>query len=419
MSKPFGTLKTDASHRKSLKILSLVEYLRIGELYYCLTSLVVVLGVLAGRDCIKPRPSPESDSPNLIGLFTRWDGRWYERIALQGYSYDPDGLSSVAFFPVFPLLGWLAVSLIDLTADVALLMVAHLCLVSSFVLMAAYASQRYPNAPSERIHYVLLVLGLAPFTFYFRMAYSESPFLFFAILALYGMERKWSLLIIALIIGLATATRPVGVGLLAPLILHIWHRSSTTMSFISNYLCIVPIACWGIAGYMSYQYGQFSDPLAFAKSHGLWRARPPAPLLDELIALPTLEPIWSVFDSSSPCFWKRREPSYSFLFNPAIFNCGFFLLAVILTVVGKYKRWLSSYEVTLVVSLLFIPYVGRGYDMCMASMARFTSVAFPIYLVFGNLLWRLPAPLAAGLLALSSVLLAVYAALFAASYPFF
>ena len=57
--------------------------------------------------------------------------------------------------------------------------------------------------------------------------------------------------------------------------------------------------------------------------------------------------------------------------------------------------------------------------MCMASMARFTSVAFPIYLVIGNLLWRMPAPLAAGLLSISSLLLGIYTALFAASYPFF
>src|SRR5690349_13469692 len=43
------------------------------------------------------------NNPFLDG-FTRWDAGWYQRIAVEGYDFDPNGQSSVAFFPLFPLL---------------------------------------------------------------------------------------------------------------------------------------------------------------------------------------------------------------------------------------------------------------------------------------------------------------------------
>ena len=53
------------------------------------------------------------------------------------------------------------------------------------------------------------------------MAYTEALFLFLTILCLYGMERRWPLVVIALLIGLTTAARLVGVALIPPFILHV------------------------------------------------------------------------------------------------------------------------------------------------------------------------------------------------------
>jgi len=46
-----------------------------------------------------------------------------------------------------------------------------------------------------------LALGLFPTTFFFRAAYSEALFLLLIVLVLYGLERAWPYLLIALIIG--------------------------------------------------------------------------------------------------------------------------------------------------------------------------------------------------------------------------
>ena len=86
---------------------------------------------------------------------------------------------------------------------------------------------------------------------------------------------------------------------------------------------------------------------------------------------------------------------------------------------GSSGRWLSLEEVSLGALLLLIPYVTRAYEMQMGSMGRFVAVVFPIYLVLGQLLVRLPGPVRAALLSLSGLFLATYTALYAARYVVF
>jgi hypothetical protein len=392
---------------------------RMGLICYGMTSLVVGLGVLLAPDFIIPRGEARPRREPLLRYFLRWDGLWYERILEHGYSYDPEQGSAVAFFPAYPLLGRLLARITGWRSDVALLALTHLCLAASFILLAAYAGQRFKDSARELGPYVLLAFGLLPTNFFFRMAYTESLFMLIALLALYGMERRWPLVLIALIAGLATATRAVGLGLLPPLILYACHRSQTGARFLGQLLYLVPLACWGLGIYMLFQYLEFGEAWAFVRTQTHWKIGLPAPLGNRVIALETLEPLWSVFDPRSLCYWTHFEIPTCWLFSPVFVDRFFFLLAVVLIGIGTWKRWLSSYELLLAVSFLVIPYLTRAYEMCMASMGRFASVAFPIYLVLGALLSRAPAPVTALLLALSSFLLGVYAALFGAGYPFF
>ncbi len=67
---------------------------------------------------------------------------------------------------------------------------------------------------------------------------------------------------------------------------------------------------------------------------------------------------------------------------------------------------------------LLIPYLRKGYALCMGCQARYAIVAFPAYLVLGRLLTTLPPPYAAVVLALSGFLLGTYAALFSGWFLF-
>jgi hypothetical protein len=60
-----------------------------------------------------------------------------------------------------------------------------------------------------------------------------------------------------------------------------------------------------------------------------------------------------------------------------------------------------------------------GEKFTESSMGRFIGTVVPIYLVLGRLLQRAPPGLDCMLLALSSLLMGVYAALLSAWYPFY
>jgi hypothetical protein len=85
---------------------------------------------------------------------------------------------------------------------------------------------------------------------------------------------------------------------------------------------------------------------------------------------------------------------------------------------GAWRRWLSAEEMLFAAGVLLIPYLSMGYEGCLHSHARYTTVAFPVYLVLGRLLAALPPLYAATVLALSGFLLGTYAALFAGWFFF-
>jgi hypothetical protein len=383
-------------------------------LCYALTTAVVLLGVMFGYRFI----DGPAQKGSLVSAFARHDGVWYKKIVSDGYFYDPDKRSSVAFFPLYPLLATALIRVTGLAPETALLIVAHACLAITFVLTTVYVHGKTAIPPSLG-NYVLLSLGLMPATLFFRMAYSESLFILVSVLALWAMTRRWPLLVVALIVGLATAARPVGVGLLAPFLLYCWHRLATYREFALKTAFLLPIACWGLAAYALYQGICFGEPLAFVKTQSHW-GRSPDDWSDKLFALLSYEPIWQIYDPGSPSYWGTGEPyPRNPLFCWRAVNPPYLIFTVIIIALGVVKRWLSSYETSLAVALLLIPYCTRAYEMFMASQARFAAAVFPVYLVLGHILVRLPGSVAGALLGVSAFLLGAFSALFAAGYWIF
>jgi hypothetical protein len=388
-----------------------------GLLYYALTSFVAVLGVMAGHGLLIPCFNGMR-APDLGGSFAVWDGNWYRYILVHGYSYDPSQPSTVAFFPAFPVLGRLVWKLTGLSPALALLLVSHLSLAGSFIVLAGYVRHRFPSGPPHLAAYVLLALGLMPTGFFFRLAYTESLFLLLTVLTLYGLERRWPLVLVALIIGLATATRAPGVCLLGPLLLHVWRQSASVLGFLARMAWLGPLACWGLAAYMSYQFVAFDQPLAWAQAHGQWHMRPDVPWGEKVRALATFEPLRAVYRAGSPAYWRWHPPPHRWpVFSLCAANPLYFVGTCGLLLWGARQRWLTAAELLLAVGLVLVPYSSRGYEMCMISTGRFMAVIFPVHLVLGNEFVRWPAPLVAGLLAASGTFVLIYAALFAAGYP--
>jgi hypothetical protein len=390
-----------------------------GIFYYYITSIIPVLGVVLAQHCVVVRDEEFAQKRDFVTACLAWDGRQYRDIAADGYSYSPVRPSNVAFFPVYPLVGRMVSNVAGIRVDVALLVTAHAFLALSFVIMAVYGQRSQCGDARYCVQYVLLCMGLFPTTFFFRMAYSEAAFLCVAILSLYGMRQYWPLPVTAALVGLASGTRPVGIVLVLPFVLHIWDRSPTIRRGALSAIVLVPLACWGIVAYMLYQWRTFDEPWAFALTQEHFRMRPSSPLATKLGSLLTLDPIRAVFDPSDEGYWQSQAPYATPIFNLHFANPLYFGCAIILTVLGGCKGWLNRYEVALAGGLLALPYATRAYEMNMASMGRFTSVAFPVYIVLGNMLARLPSPLSAGLLSVSGFMLGAYTALFAARYQLF
>jgi hypothetical protein len=388
----------------------------------------VFAGVLFGCTFVK------SDDPvPFLDSLARYDGLNYKRIADEGYEYSPQRASLVAFFPAYPLISKCLARLSGWGTLQAMVVVSNICCLMAFVLLAEYLRAREQSSENSVLlassqtngesragdGYALAAMGAVPATFFFRMAYTESMFLCLAVLACYAMLRRWPVAVIALIVGTATAIRSVSVALLFPLVWHIWTTSASRRHAVRRSAYIMPLACWGLLGFMLYQWQRFGTPLAFAINQKYHRARDFGTISDQVLSLLSWAPIRDAYDPTSPGYWQALYSSPNRLFSLEFANPIYFVAGVALIIIGAWKRWLTSCEIILAVPMLAISYFTRAYEMRMFSQSRFTTVVFPVYIVLGNILVRLPPPVACSLLVFSGFLLGAYAALFAAGYPFF
>jgi hypothetical protein len=398
--------------------LMLLSDFLVGSTCYALTGVPVLLGVLFGLDYLQPSGRPSTRETTLLNGFLRYDAQHYKDIAANGYSYTVDEQANVAFFPAYPLMARAVAFCTGWPMDWALLIVSQICLCTAFVLLRAYARHRILFPACQGADQVVLSFGFLPITVFMRMGYSESLFVCLVLLILIGMERGWKLWSIIFVTGLATAARPVGVALVPLFVYYVWNKASTWPRFLAG-AALTPLAFWGLAAYMIYQWQAFDDPLAFAKVQDFWRVIPKATFSAKLQSLLWLEPIWGAYTPSSPRFWANYDPQNNPLFSLIFANAIVFVLCVEFVLYGTLRGWISRSDCLLSAGLLLIPYATKGYENAMFSTARFTSVVVPMYLVLGRLLAVYPPWLTSLFLGIGAFLLGIYAALFAANYNVF
>ena len=387
---------------------------RLPIVIYCATALLAVAGSVAGLFLLADE-RPASATQAVNDVLRRWDSEWYVGIVAEGYSYDDSQQGNVAFFPVYPIL----VKCVSLVSQLpncwSGLVASHVSLLLAFVVFHFYLKERFPDDVAVQTA-SLLACALIPSGFFWRFAYSESTFLLLSIISMYLMHRGSSLLIIAFFVGLATATRPVGVTLLLPLFWHIVELKQPAVTKIQNLMKFVPLACWGLLAYMAFQYFQFGEPLAFAKTQQHWRLRPEVGMVEKAASYAALEPIWSVYCRDSYWYWDRLEPHTFPLLSLAFWNPIALAGSAGLVFLGFQRKWLKTEEAWLAVGLLSIPYFTRGFDFCMLSQARFSSVAFPAYITVGHLLRFAPHWLRWTVFVVAAALFTYFSARFAAGF---
>ena len=245
---------------------------RILSVFFLTRLLLYVTGAIAIR--MTPSNSwprvAESLGKNLsLVPWAGWDSAWYLSIAQRGYWFDPSGPSSVAFFPLFPLLVR-GMAVLTRNYVVAGLLVANLAALGAVLVLWRWVRREAGPATAERAAVWLLVY---PFSFFLHSIYAESLFFLLATLCLEASSRERRLTA-GLWGALAAATRPMGVLLAPALAWWLWTDYRTGRRPGPRDLVAVLLPVLGLGAYMAYLWAAMGDPFAFITAHAVgWRVQ--------------------------------------------------------------------------------------------------------------------------------------------------
>jgi hypothetical protein len=409
------------SHERSLGG-EWVDDLLAGFAAYYLTTMPVLLGVLFGIEFLHARTGASFAGADPIAVCINFDAVHYLGISDDGYSYDPAQGSVVAYFPAYPLLLRWICQVTGLPLGETALLLANCAFLGACMFMARYVRVRWPEATPEQRALVLAVFGLWPLGLFFRMPYPESIFVCGTLAVLYGMARGWPLPVLALLTGLVTAVRPVGVALTVAFVWYALTQPGFRLPAKAiRAIFLAPLACWGLLAYMEYQWLAFATPWAFAQTQEHWTFLAPEDRSwpAKFRSLATLEPVWGVYMPSSRRYWGGAGGPHGPLFNLLFWNPILFVLSGVLLLLGGLRRWFTGSELILGVGLLAIPYLTRSFEMSMASHGRFAAVVVVNYLAIGRLLTYLPRQAAIAICTALALFLCLFTSLYVAGQPVF
>jgi hypothetical protein len=234
--------------------------------YFVLTRVAVFLvAACAVRFlAIGVQPGTERYLPRSLslGAWVRWDAWWYVSIVERGYWFDPHGQSNVAFFPLLPLVVR-GVTLLTGNPVVAGLLVANAAALGAVAVLWLWArDEAGPEAADRAVRW----LAVYPFSFFFHTIYAEGLFVLLVALSFLADRRgQWPLA--GLWGGLAAATRPMGVLLLAAYGWRAWRAWRAGRAPRAGELVGLALIPAGLGAYVGYLALRFGDPFAFLRAH--------------------------------------------------------------------------------------------------------------------------------------------------------
>ncbi len=317
-----------------------------------------------------------SGLPEWIWSHGNFDGVHYLGIAQFGYKDQ----YTQAFFPLYPLFMHLFGG-----GMIAGLLISNLAFLAALIILYKLWQMDYDTTIINRS--ILLLLAL-PTAFFFGALYTESLFLLLVVAAFLCLRKKyWT--VAAVLIALSTATRIVGVFLVAALIIEmvkskqpLWKIALLSISGLS-----------GLGLYMIYLYQNYGDALYFLSAQPAFGASRSSSLIllpqvlfrylkILLTNSPAMMPFWTAFNEliwtllplAGCLIWvKKIRFSYwvfmigclllptltgTFSSMPRYALMSFFLLPLVVMTFKKW--WWVGLGMAALEALLFILFI-RGY----------------------------------------------------------
>ena len=211
--------------------------------------------------------------PHVVDRFFPFDAAWYERIATDGYVWDPAQPSvkqDVAFFPLWPGLLRLALALGPAAARwIAVGMSA------AFAFASVCAMHRLAREvlPAQMADAATWLFALYPAASFLLLSYPTGLMNLLCIAAMLAVLRRrfW---LAALCAGLMTASGPLGLGTaMAVWLCAVQDRMAgprRPAAMLAELLGLGVLAISGLAGFMVWQWAAFDDAFAFIKAQEAW-----------------------------------------------------------------------------------------------------------------------------------------------------
>ena len=348
----------------------------------------------------RPRPFPMPfEAAKFAETFAAWDSGWYFDIAQRGYYWSPSGQSSIAFFPLYPMLmralAW-PFGGGDRALWIAGIALSYACLFLGLAVLHRLTAKTFGDRETARR--TLLYVAVFPFAYFFTQVYTESLFLLTSVSAVAAaVASRWGWA--GLFGALAALTRPNGIlialplGLLAlagrPRLAELMRRAAA--------LALVPL---GFGAFCAFAFRLTGDPLAWLHAQAQWGYtvgnRPWGELMRLLDGL-------------------ERQGLYGYFFSdplaPYYFLHGMVALAFVALTPSVFTRVGPALGAYVAVSL-YVPLSGNALE----GIGRYAATLFPVFMLLGTITSR---RVHEAILIGSALVLSLLTSLFAGFYPIY
>jgi mannosyltransferase PIG-V len=346
----------------------------------------------------RPFPLPFA-SAKLAETFAAWDSGWYFDIAQRGYYWSDSGQSSLAFFPLYPLLmralAW-PFGGSDRALWTAGIVLSCACLLLGLTVLHRLSETTLGDREAARR--TVLYVAVFPFAYFFTQVYTESLFLLTSVSAVTAaVASRWGW---AGILGaLAALTRPNGVLVALPLLLLalVGRPRPAELARRAAAVALVPL---GLAGFCAFAWRLSGDPLAWLHAQARWGYtvgnRPWVELTHMLDGLERHGLSGYVFsDPLAPYYLVHGLVALVFVgLTPAVF--------------ARLGPALGAY----VAVSLYVPLTGNALE----GIGRYAATLFPAFMLLGTIRSR---RVHEAILIGSALVLSLLAGLFAGFYPIY
>jgi hypothetical protein len=301
----------------------------------------------------------------LLDAAARWDSGFYLEIAQFGYRMSLGEISSVAFFPLYPLvLAWLK----PLFGSAVLggVVLNHLCFFVGLCFFYRLAKQRLGIGAAKS---AALMLCFFPTSFFFSAVYSESMFFLFSAVFFYALNKKL-IPLAALAALLACATRFIGLLLCVVLLLELWR---TPKQWFWVLIPTAAIGCYGL--FLGQMFGDFIAFWTVQPAFGRSGFNPVAAIWRDVQPLLAGEFAWNVIldlgclglmCSLLPSLW-RIQASYALFAALSLF-------LPLLSGTGSLSRY----------ALLIVPMMLFGNRFGVVGLVFSSSLLFILTMLFST-----------------------------------